>query len=61
MCFQRCRKWQSGLNETDQDLLDGMMDDLHVSEANTETAETAHILTSEQEEKQTFVITGVCC
>jgi hypothetical protein len=55
------RKWQSDLNQTDEDLMDGLMieDEVYQLETAKETAETSQISTSEQEEKQTFIIKAV--
>nr|BAE93514.1 regeneration-upregulated protein 2 [Enchytraeus japonensis] len=55
------RKWQSELNQADEDLMDGLLveDELYTLETAKETAETCNISTCEQEESQTFIITAV--
>jgi len=55
------KKWQLELNQTDEDLLDGLLieDEVYTMETAKETAETSQISTSEQEEKQTFIIRAV--
>jgi len=66
-CFLAVRKFGTSLdmNGEDWDELDGSLngygsssvDGTLTMERSKETAETSHITTSEQEEKQTFVIT----
>lgn len=56
------KKWQTGLmefDETDFEETGTLEDEVYTIETAKETAETSQLTTSEQEERQTFVITGV--
>lgn len=56
------KKWQTTLEPFEEDYMDigqEVVEEVHTLETAQETADTTQLTTSEQEEKQTFVITGV--
>lgn len=56
-------KWQTALEFGEEDYMNighaEIVEEIHTLETAKETADTTHLTTSEQEERQTFVITGV--